>query len=346
MLKSWRFWIGIAISLVCLYFAFQGIRLDQVADAVRGMDAIWLIPAIALFAVSYSARVFRWQLLFSPQRLRRSNVFHALNIGYFLSNLLPARLGDFIRAYLIGDLEHVSKARALSTVVVERLADGLTVVLLLALTALFVPNIPGEARQGAVGVAIAGVGGLVFLLVLSYQKERGLALLKRLASPISFLRSDRIWQPVEALVDGFAVLRSPRPLMGVGLWSLFAWLLGGIMFWVVMQAMHLNLPVPAAYLVMTVTSLVVVVPSSPGYIGVFHAAAVLTLTSVYGIAKSDALSYAVVMHAFSYVWLIVLGVYSIWHEGLSYDRLQMIRSEPVPSESGPVNTSPVQPAKE
>jgi uncharacterized protein (TIRG00374 family) len=346
MLKSWRFWIGIAISVVCLYFAFQGIRLDQVADAVRGMDSIWLIPAIALFAVSYSARVFRWQLLFSPQKMRRNNVFHALNIGYFLSNILPARLGDFIRAYLIGDLEHVSKARALSTVVVERLADGLTVVLLLALTAFFVPNIPAEARQGAAGVAIVGIVGLAFLLTLSFQKERGLAILKRLTAPIPFLRNDKIWGPVEALVDGFAVLRSPRPLLGVGLWSLFAWLLGGLMFWVVMQAMHLNLPVPAAFLVMTVTSLVVVVPSSPGYIGVFHAAAVLTLTSVYSIAKSDALGYAVVMHAFSYVWLIVLGVYSIWHEGLSYERLQMIQAEPVPSDDGTANAAPVQTAKE
>lgn len=346
MLKSWRFWIGIAISVVCLYFAFQGIRLDQVADAVRGMDAIWLLPAIALFGVSYSGRVFRWQLLFSPQKMRRVSIFHALNIGYFLSNLLPARLGDFIRAYLIGDIEHVSKARALSTVVVERLSDGLTVVLLLALTALFVPNIPAEARQGAAGVAIVGIGGLAFLLTLSFQKERGLALLKRLTAPIPFLRSDKIWGPVEALVDGFAVLRSPRPLLGVGLWSLFAWLLGGLMFWVVMQAMHLNLPVPAAFLVMTVTSLVVVVPSSPGYIGVFHAAAVLTLTSVYSIAKSDALGYAVVMHAFSYVWLIVLGVYSIWHEGLSYERLQMIQAEPVPSDDGTANAAPVQTAKE
>jgi uncharacterized protein (TIRG00374 family) len=299
-----------------------------------------------LFAVSYSARVFRWQLLFSPQKMRRTNIFHALNIGYFLSNLLPARLGDFIRAYMIGDLERVSKARALSTVVVERLADGLTVVLLLALTALFVPNIPAEARQGAAVVAIVGIGGLAFLLTLSFQKERGLAFLRRLASPIPFLRSDRIWGPVEALVDGFAVLRSPRPLLGVGLWSLFAWLLGGLMFWVVMRAMHLDLPVSGAFLVMTVTSLVVVVPSSPGYIGVFHAAAVLTLTSVYSIEKSDALGYAVVMHAFSYVWLIVLGVYSIWHEGLSYERLQKIQAEPALPDGDTAIASPVQTAKD
>ncbi len=328
MLKSWRFWIGLVISAVCLYFAFQGIQLDQVANAVRGMDYAWLVPATLLFVVSYAGRVFRWQLLFSPRRVRWWNVFHALNIGYFLSNILPARLGDLIRAYLIGDIEGVSKARALSTVVVERMSDGLMVVLVLALTALFVPNVPPEAREGAIGVAVVGIVGIVFLLVLSFQKERGLALLHRLAAPFAFLQRPGLWKALDSLIDGFAVLRSPRPIFGVGMWSLDAWILGGLMYWAVMRAMSLDLPIAAAFLVMTVTSLVVVVPSSPGYIGVFHAVATFTLTSVYGVDKSAALSYAIVMHAFTYILLTILGVYSIWHEGLTYQRLQTMQVKP------------------
>ncbi len=331
MLKSWRFWLGLVISAICLYFALQGIQLDQVANSLRGMNYVWLIPAALLFLVSYLARVFRWQLLFSPQKMRFTSVFHALNIGYFLSNILPARLGDFVRAYLVGDMEGVSKARALSTVVVERMSDGLTVVLVFAVTALFVPKFPPEAREGAIGLGIVGVAAIVFLLLLSFQKERGLALLHRLAAPFPFLQRPGLWGALEALIDGFAVLRSPRPIFGVGMWSLVAWVLGGILFWVMMLAMQVRdaqgalLPPSAAFLVMTVTSLVVVVPSSPGYIGVFHFVATQTLVSVFGVDKSAALSYAVIMHAFNYLWLIVLGVYSIWHEGLSYQRLQTIQ---------------------
>ncbi len=325
MLKSWRFWIGLTISAVCLYFAFQGIQLDQVANAVRGMDFAWLVPAILFFVVSYGGRVFRWQLLFSPQRVRLASVFHALNIGYFLSNLLPARLGDLIRAYLIGDIENVSKARALSTVVVERMSDGLTVVLVLAVTALFVPNVPLEAREGAIGVAVVGIAGIVFLLVLSFQKERGVALLRQITARIALLQKPALWKALESLIDGFAVLRSPRPIFGVGMWCLEAWLVGGLMYWAVMRAMSLDLPIAAAFLVMTVTSLGVVVPSSPGYIGVFHILTKLTLTSVYGVDGSAALSYAIVMHAFTYILLIVLGTYSIWHQGLTYQRLQTMQ---------------------
>lgn len=327
MVKSARFWIGLGISAVCLYFAFQGIQLDKVADALRGADYVWLLPAAVLFLLSYLARVFRWQLLFSPQKMRLGKIFSALNIGYFLSNLFPARVGDLVRAYLIGDIEGVSKARALSTVVVERMSDGLTVVLLLAITALYVPNVPIEARQGAVGVAATGIIGIVFLLVLSFHKERGLQLLRRLTAPMAFLQRPWLWRALESAIDGFAVLRSPRPILGVAAWSLFAWIVGGLLYWVVMLAMGLALPVPAAFLVMTVTSLVVVVPSSPGYVGVFHYVAQLTLTSVFDVDKSVALSYAFVIHAFMYVWLILLGIFSIWQEGLTYRRLQVIQAE-------------------
>lgn len=325
MLKSARFWIGLTISLVCLYFAFQGIQFDQVAVAIQGIDTIWLLPAVLFFLVSYAGRVFRWQLLFFPQHLRWTNVFHALNVGYFLSNILPARLGDIIRAYLVGNIEGVSKVRALSTVVVERMADGLNVVLFLAATALFVPAIPQEAQQAAVAVAIAGVLATVVLVILSFTGERGLVLLQRVTSPIRLLQRDAIWQGLRSVLNGFAVLRSPRPLIGVEMWSLDAWIFGGLMYWAVMQAMHLPLAIPAAFLVMTVTSLVVVVPSTPGYVGVFHYAAVVTLTSVFGVDKSSALSYALVIHAFTYIWLIVLGSYSIWHEGLTYKRFQTIQ---------------------
>jgi uncharacterized protein (TIRG00374 family) len=338
MLKSVRFWVGMAISVICLYFAFQGIQFDKLFDALTTMNYGWLLVTIGLLCVSYAGRVFRWQMLFSPLKVRLGNIFNALNVGYFLSNILPARIGDFVRAYLIGDLESVSKVRALSTVVVERIFDGLTAVLFFALSALFVPNIPEEARQTAIGVAVTGVVGLAFLLVLSHQKERGMALLHRLALPFSFLQRAGLWRALESLIDGFAVLRSPRPIIGAVLWSIYAWTLGGIMFWAAMFAMGLRdgaglpLPASAAFLVMTVTSLVVVIPSSPGYLGIFHYVAVLTLTTIYGVDKSSALSYAVVIHAVSYLWITAIGVFSIWKEGLTYQRLQAMEVQATKSE--------------
>lgn len=327
MLKSARFWLGLVISAACLYFAFQGIQFDKLLDALIGINWLWMLAATLVFLVSYAGRVFRWQLLFHPHKPRWGKMFHALNIGYLLSNLLPARLGDLVRAYWIGETENVSKARALSTVVVERLGDGLTVVLLLAVTAFFVPNIPEEARQGALVTALVGVGGVLFLLGLSFQKERGMKILHRLVAPLPFLSSPRLWRALEALIDGFAILRSPREIGAVVVWSIFVWITGGLVYWTVMSAMALPAGLAAAFLVMLVTSLVVIVPSSPGYIGVFHYVAQLTLVNVFGVDKSAALSYAIVVHALTYLWLIALGMYSMWHEGLSYQRLQAMQGE-------------------
>jgi len=332
MLKSPRFWIGLLISAVCLYFAFQGIQFDKLLDALTHMDYAWLLLAVIVWCVSYFGRVMRWQLLFSPQKVRLTKVFYALNIGYFLSNLLPARLGDIARAILIGEFENVSKWRALSSVGVERLMDGLSVVLLLTITAIFVPSIPQAARDGAVVAAATGIVGVIVLIALSLNKERGMKILHRLASPIPFLSSPGLWQALESLIDGFAILHSPRPIIGVVLWSLYTWVTGAVPYWFVMQAIGLRdgngaaLSFAAAMLVMTVTSLGGVVPSSPGYIGVFHAIAVLVLTTMYNADKSTALSYAVVIHALSYLMLTLLGIFSIWKEGLTYQRLQMIQT--------------------
>jgi hypothetical protein len=207
------------------------------------------------------------------------------------------------------------------------LSDGLVVVLLLAITALFVPNIPMEARQGAISVAALGIGGVAFLLVLSFQKERGMNVLRRLTARIPFAQNPKLWDALESLIDGFAILRSPREIIGVALWAVFVWLTGGAIYWIVMRAMHLDASVAAAFLVMLVTSLVVVVPSTPGYIGLFHATAVFVLNTVFGVDKSVALSYAVVVHAFTYLLLIGLGIFSMWHEGLTYQKLQRMKAE-------------------
>jgi hypothetical protein len=110
---------------------------------------------------------------------------------------------------------------------------------------------------------------------------------------------------------------------------LFAWITGGILYWIIMIGSNLQtngtlLPIQAAFLVMTITSLAVVVPSSPGYVGVFHFGAQVTLNTVFGVDKSAALSYAFVIHGFTYLWLIILGVYSMWYTGWSYQSLQNI----------------------
>lgn len=311
-----RFWIGIAISLICLILALKDVHFAEIWRALGQANYFYLIPALAAVLVGLGVRAVRWRLLFYPQRdLRLAKLFSVMNIGYLLSNVFPARLGDLARAYLIGDLEKVSVARALSTVVVERVLDVITVVGFLALLIPFVPLPPWAARSGLVAGALFAALALL-LIAVSYQKERGLRLVDRLVGLVPRLDGQKWLGSFGSLIDGFAVLRAQGALPGLILWSLLAWTCSALINYFVMLAFDPHLPFTAAVFVLCVTVLGMTVPSSPGYVGVFDYLTVVAL-SLFAVEKDLALSYALVLHAVLYVSMSFMGLLCLWRESIS-----------------------------
>ena len=327
MLKSKRFWIGLVITIVCLVLAFQGIQFDKLLESFEQFSWWWLPFLILMFMVSYLGRVFRWRALFFPYRPRWIHVFHTLNIGYFLSNITPARIGDFARAYLLGTIEKIPVARALSTVVVERALDGLTVVVLLIAMLPFLPNMPREYVQAGLLLGATGFVLLAVLAIISLQQERGVAFLKKLASPFPFLQREGLWHFVEHLIAGFAVIRTPRPLLKAIFWSLWIWVFASILAWLVMLSMGMQMPLIAGFLIQVAAALVVTVAATPGQMGAFHLTAVFVLTKVFGADNNQALAYAFVMHGITYLMLMFLGIVSTWREGIDLARIQDISAQ-------------------
>lgn len=325
--KSKRFWIGIAITIVCLVLAFQGIQLDRLMGAFARLNWLWLIPLTVAFWVSYGGRVYRWQLLFYPYRVRWLRVLGTLSVGYFLSNITPLRIGDVVRAYLLGTLERVSVAYALSTVVVERTLDGLTVVLLFVALLPLIPGIPEDWRVGGVTLGATGLALLLSVSILSLQKERGMGLLRRIAAPFPFVNREGLWRFIGNLIDGFAVVRQPRPFAGAVGWSLEIWLISAVLSWFMMFAMGLDLPFVAALLVQVLTALAVTIAPSPGQFGVFHVTTRFALQNLFGVNGETALAYAFAVHGFVYLWLTGLGLLFAWREGLDLAQIQKIGAE-------------------
>lgn len=328
LLKSKRFWIGLVITLVCLVLAFQGIQPDKVLDAFARINWLWLPFLIMTFMISYAGRAFRWQALFYPYHPRWSRVFGTLNIGYFLSNITPARIGDFVRAYLLGTLENIPVARALSTVLIERIMDGLTVVVLLVVLLPWIPNLPNEWRNGGLVFGLVGIALVVVLLLLSFQKEKGIAFLQKISSPIPLLRREGLWRFIGHLIDGLSVIREPRPLLIAILWSFEVWLVASVLAWMTMFAMGINnLPLTAGIAIQVFTALGVAVAASPGQIGVFHLIALTVLTKLFGLDPNIALAYAFAFHGMTYILLSALGLGSAWREGLNLARIRDISSK-------------------
>lgn len=326
MLKDKRLWIGLAITVVSLVLAFQGIQLDKLAESFGKFNWWWLPVLVLTFLVSYVGRAFRWQALFDPFTPRWSQVFATLNIGYFLSNITPARLGDFARAYLLGTIEKIPVARALSTVVVERALDGLTVVILLLALLPFIPNMPPEWVTSGLILGAIGIGALVGLAIISLQRERGVTFLRKLASPIKFLDREGLWRFVGNLIDGFSVIRSPRPLFVSAFWSFEIWLGASLLAWLTMFSLDIHLPFAAGVLVQVAAALAVTVAASPGQMGVFHLITVSVL-KLYGVDPNQALAFAFVLHGITYLLLMLLGIGSMWREGLDWSKIQKITSQ-------------------
>jgi len=327
LLKSPRFWIGLVITIVCLVLAFQGIQFDKLLESFANFNWWWLPPLLGVFMISYAGRAFRWQALFYPYRPRWIRVFDTLNIGYFLSNITPARIGDFARAYLIGTLEKIPVARALSTVVVERALDGLTVVLFLMAMLPFIPNLPQEYVNAGLILGATGLVLLVVLAALSYQQERGVAFLRKLASPFSFLQREGLWRFIEHLIAGFAVIRTPRPLLTSIFWSIEIWVVASVLAWLVMLAMDIQVPLVAGFMVQVAAALAVTLAASPGQLGVFHLTTLAVLTTVFGVDRNQALAYAFVMHGITYLVLTALGLISTWREGVDLTHIRDISAQ-------------------
>lgn len=328
-----------AISLAALYLALRGVALGELSTHLAQADYTWLLPSIAVIVAGQLARAARWQVLFGTgPRPRFSQSFWILSVGYLVSNVLPLRLGDPARAVLVEARTSAGGAEAFATVMVERAIDFLTI---LALMAIWVPVPASQLLRAEFGAgawaqptslrAIAlglVVGVYAAWVVISMAGERAGRLAERTLLRLGLPESvaARVGRLVAGFAAGFAPLRSRRTAVAAVSWTVLVWLIGGLGYALVMRSFGLTLPFAAAVFALGATALFAVLPSSPGYIGVFHYAVRVALR-IYsegaGIQISDAraLTYAIVLHGVTVVVLLALGLAAMWVLGLSTGEL-------------------------
>ncbi len=312
--RSPLFWIGLAVSMGALVIAFRGLRWGSVGNALLDANYGLLALAVVLMLISLVLRGQRWAVLFYPRKgMSLGNLTGALNVGYAFNNLLPLRVGELARAYLIGEAEDVSSAHALSTIVVERTLDTLTVVALLLITIPFI-DAPDWVKGPAVLVGLGFLGLAVLLAAVSAAQERAMALVSWGVRFLPQRFRARTERAAESALEGFAVLRRPAVLAQAVGWSAASWLTSAALVFVTLRAFDLELSFTAALFVMGATSLGMIVPSSPGYIGVYHAIAIESLVNVFDVGRDQAASFALVQHAILYLTPIVIGAAYLWRE--------------------------------
>ena len=318
MKRRLRLVLGIAISLIALGFALRGIDWRKLWAVYRGANYVYVVPALLLCILINWVRAYRWRLLIYPYGdLSLGRLFSIVNIGYLFNNILPAKAGEVVRGYLVGRMIPGGMARAISSLLIERLLDVLALVLFLLGLMPFL-EMPAEVIVGARVLGSVSVVGLVVLLVLSKFGDRGLEWVWRFVGRVRWIGHPKVRRALEDLLVGFRVLTVGRLLPGIVLSSLAIWLGYGLVNHIVLAVFRMiHLPVTAAPFVLCATGFSMVVPSSPGAVGVWEAAVVLAL-SVYGVAQSEAFGYAFGLHALTNVTLIVLGLWGLRSESLTY----------------------------
>ena len=318
MLKQKRFWVGLIVSLVLLGFVFYQTDPGKILDSLRQAQYVYLIPALILYFIGVWIRAVRWHfLLRSIKPIDTPSLFRAVVIGYMANNLLPARIGELVRAYVLGRQENVSKAATLVTIVVERIFDGLTMLTFIVAASFFL-DLQDAALAGSLRlVGIVFIVAIAALAVLAGMPRRveGIAdfFLRRL--PSESLR-ERAGGLTRSLLNGLGALRSPVDSFATFGLSLLAWLCETGMYVLIAIGFNIILPFPVFLLAAAFANLVTIAPSTPGYVGVFDAPIVYTLT-FFGGYQNLATSYTIVLHAALYLPVTLLGLYYAWRAGVS-----------------------------
>ncbi len=312
--------LEVVISVAFLYFALRGIQFGVLWTHLRTANYLWLVPAVAATVAALAIKAWRWQLLFHPeQHLRFSAVFTALTAGYLVSNVLPARLGEVVSIVLLASDEPVSIARTLSNVIVTRLLDLLTLLAILVGLLPFV-RLPAEMTDAARVLGVAALLGSALIVVLSFWKARVLSLAHAVFRHVRPLDRQEVYAAVEHLIDGFATLRSRQGIVLVGV-SFLAWGVIVLVAWACAQAFHLDVPLTAVLFAQIVVALGMLIPSSPGYIGIYHYLTTVALAP-FGVAKDQALGYAIIWHATNYLTLSITGMVALWIHGTSLESVR------------------------
>jgi uncharacterized protein (TIRG00374 family) len=315
--------VGVAISAGLVAYLLATVDLRALGAQLREAEWGWVLAAAALNPLGLWARAARWRYLFPP-RSHPPGLVAATMIGYMVNNVLPFRAGELARVYVVAHRWGHGFWTVLGTVVVERILDGLTIVLVVGLIVLMIP-VPGYLQWGALAMLATNLVGIAALAGLAWRPEamRGIA-------RWTFRRWPPLRDRVERVFDRFARgvqgVRAPEHALPLLAWTAVAWSLPVFAAWTVLRALHLSLPWVAPWVVLAFVGVSVSIPSAPGFIGVYHAAAAVAL-GILGVTRAEAVGYAIILHAVQFVPITLLGWLFLLREHVSLAEVGRARAE-------------------
>lgn len=308
--RNLRLLVGVLISAVFIWLALRGLHLGDVWASLRTANYGWLIPSIVVYFLAVWARTWRWDYLLRPlKRIPLRRLFPVVVIGYMGNNVYPFRAGELLRSFVLRREEAVPMSSSLATIVVERVFDGLVMLLFVFMALPFAPLPNDSIRWIVIAGSVAFLGALLVFFAVAAVPQRFLLLTEWFAArflPEKFQAA--INDFAERFISGLSSLRSGRGLMMIFLTSVVIWLLETVKYWFVMHAFDFSVSFFALMLMNGIVNLATTLPSAPGYIGTFDGPGIAVLT-LYGVDPAVATAYTLTLHATLWLPITLLGIY-------------------------------------
>jgi uncharacterized protein (TIRG00374 family) len=261
--------IGLACTLIFLAIAFYRVQLGAVSAALAGADPFWAAAAMLTYALNLALRAWRWQVILRPiAAIPYPIVARALLVGYGLNAVMPARLGELFRAEFFKKTFGLSRVWGLTSIVIERLFDGITVICCLGFGLLFA----AAARPNAgLLINVLVTGGVLFGVVLVAAVNLSGSVMSRIIGRFPGLSGH-----MAMVQQGFEILRTWRTLEVIGI-TLTIYVPDALTLWFLVKAVGLTLGFSDTLVLLGAASLSTLVPSGPAFLGTLQFAYALAV---------------------------------------------------------------------
>ena len=301
-----KFILGVLISVIGLYYAFRQINFWELWVSLKNVNFVLITIAIVILLLSNVIRAWRWQILVKPiNDVSFEPAFSSIMIGYFGNSVLPFRMGEFLRAYVVADKTSLTASTAFGTIVIERILDfiGLSAVILLIMTVYPLKTIGGSI---IIGVIVLSLTAFIFIFLFSGFKSTLLVKIEKL-SLLRFGLLRKILLFIKNILDGATTIRATNKLGIILLYTLIIWIMYYCSTYLATIATGIELEWFGFGVLLISTTLAISIPAAPGYVGTYHAAAVYILTNLFNVGRLDAQAAAIILHAVGTIPIVIIG---------------------------------------
>jgi hypothetical protein len=297
---------GIVLGIVLIYFSVRGINFNEIISHLKKIHLGYAGLSLFFIILMQALRSYRWGVILQPmEKISEFTLFAVTSVGFLAIAAIPARIGELARPYLIAKKSSIKMSSALGTIIVERVLDSLAV-LTMTFAVLILQDLPSWMIKSGILFFIVTMLVIACMVGLILRRERAVKIIDRILRWLPGKPAQKVNHVIHHFIDGFQVITDVNRLLYLLLLSAVVWLVDVAAIYTLLLAFGFNLPVLAAFVVMVILIAGIAIPTAPGFIGNWHYACILGL-SLFGIAKPEGFSFALVYHFLSMIIVIILG---------------------------------------